>query len=141
MTDWTLNTNERYSRGAYRKMLDQGEIATFGFVPAEYPKSDIGRIEIGDRLFAYVNRRGVIAYGYAADTQIFPSRSVFDRDSEYHRRVTWSRIVREDRGVTVAQTLEMFDGRRYPLGCTLSPMNNLAIIEWLVEELDRRPTK
>lgn len=86
--NWLINTNERYYRGAWKKMLAQSLIAVCGFDNSE---DMLNRPHAGDRIFAYLNRKGVIALGRIGDEDAFSSGKIFSEKSnkEFNRRVTW----------------------------------------------------
>lgn len=103
--DWFFNTNETHAPRAWTRMFEQGRIAIFGY--ANGP-ANLQGTSAGQRVFAYVNGRGILACGHVVDGDVFACDSVFERALEYHLRVNWETIVGEDRGVTTAQVQEHF---------------------------------
>ena len=103
--DWFFNTNETHAAGAWTRMFEQGRIAIFGY--ANGP-ANLEGTSAGQRVFAYVNGRGILACGRVVDGSVFSDDSVFGRDLEYHLKVEWETIVGEDRGVTTGQVQDQF---------------------------------
>ena len=104
--DWIFNTNEKHAPGAYRKMFKQNVIAIYGYPTGPYP---LEGTEAGQRVFAYVNKRGILACGRVVDGQVLPGDTVFGEKREYHLRVEWETRVPDDCGVTNAEVRQKFD--------------------------------
>ena len=103
--DWFFNTNETHAPGAWTSMFEQGHIAIYGY--ANGP-ANLEGTSAGQRVFAYVNGKGILACGRVVEGDVFPGDSVFGMDLEYHLRVEWETIVDEDRGVTTGQVQDQF---------------------------------
>lgn len=104
--DWFFNTNETHAPGAWAKMFEQDVIAVYGY--ANGPENLEGA-SAGQRVFAYVNQKGIIAYGLVVDGEVFRCNSVFGEDSEYHVKVKWETIVDKDQGITTKQVKDQFN--------------------------------
>lgn len=104
--DWFFNTNETYGRDAYVNMFEQGVIAIYG-----YPNgpNNLEGTKRGQRVFAYVNERGILACGRIVDGKVVAGDSVFGKDNEFHLRVDWETIVPNDKGVTNRQVRQKFN--------------------------------
>ena len=79
--DRLFNTNEKNAPGAYKKMFAQGVIAVYG--PWDDPRMLRGSTE-GQRVFAYVNKKGILAVGYIVDSEPVHGTTVFGREIEFH---------------------------------------------------------
>jgi hypothetical protein len=134
--DWSFNTNERYVEGAYRRMLKDGAIAVCGYGPKT--KEILNRPRAGDRIFAYLNGRGVIAFGRIGGELAYPSGTIFrqSRNDEHHRTVLWEAVVNEDTAITPAEVSRW--GYNYPCRPTLCVINNGKVAERIAKELQRR---
>ena len=132
--DWFFNTNETYASGAYSKMFDQGVIAIYGYPngPANLEGSTAGQ-----RVFAYVNRKGILACGRIVDGKVFPGQTVFEGDREFHVKVQWETIVADDKGVKNEEIRQKFD-RSLPVRNVFCGMYRHQIAAWIAEELQRR---
>jgi len=132
--DWLFNTNERYAQGCYKKMLKDGVIAL-----ANYPITE-GKLNgprPGDRIFAYLNRKGIIAVGRMGDKPAYPSRAIFkEQKDEWNRRVEWKAAVEADKGITPAQASEW--GYNLPALTVLGKMSNGKVAEKIAKELEKR---
>lgn len=86
--NWFINTNETYCPGAWKEMLTDSLIAVAG-----YPNSEemLNRPHAGDRIFAYLNRKGIIAVGRIGDEEAFSSGKIFRMkdNNEFNRGVKW----------------------------------------------------
>ena len=82
--DWIFNTNETYSPNAFKKMFDQGVIAIHGY---ETGADNLTGSNEGERVFAYVNKKGVLAVGSIVNGQVVPGTTVFGEDREFHVKV------------------------------------------------------
>ena len=72
--DWIHNTNETNAPGAYRRMFDEGVVAIYGY---ETGPDNLEGTTAGQRVFAYVNGKGILAVGHIVDGQVRPGTSVF----------------------------------------------------------------
>ena len=128
--DWFFLTNETYAPGAYRKMFEQSVIAIGRYKngPANLEGS-----AAGERVFAYVNGKGILAVGRIIDGQPVSGNTVFGWEREFHVKVAWETIVADDRGVTKRKVSQELN---YNL-----PVRNVfcriphVIADWIVGEL------
>ena len=132
--DLFFNTNETHAPGAYRKMFGQGVIAIYGYPNGPYNLT--GSTE-GQRIFAYVNRKGILAVGHIVDSQPVPGSTVFDEEGEFHVRVAWETTVADDKGVTKQDVRQKY-GRDIPVRKVFCRLLHSDIADWIAEELQRR---
>lgn len=132
--DWFFNTNETYAPDAYKKMFEQSVIAIYGYESG--PANLMGSQE-GERVFAYVNQKGILAVGDIVDGEVVEGETIFGYpEEEFHLKVEWKKIVADDKGVTTGHVKDKFD-HGLPVRnvfCQLNP----AVANWTVEELRRR---
>ena len=90
---WIFNTNETYSKGAYKKMFASNVAAIYGYKNG--PRNLQGN-SVGDTILAYVNQQGIMAIGTVLDEAVVPGVGIFfDKDTgqqvpdEYHIQVKW----------------------------------------------------
>ena len=128
--DWFFNTYETDFPGDYQRMFNEGIIATYGWAP--------DFLEPGQRVFAYVNQKGILAVGDIVDGEVVEGETVSGRLKEFRLRVQWREIVADDNGVTTSQAKDKDkDNRQLPVRhslCKLDP----AIADWVAEELRHR---
>lgn len=133
--DRFFNTNETNAPDAYKKMFDQGVIAIFGY--ATGPQKLMGSTA-DQRVFAYVNDKGILADGRIVDGQVIPGNTVFGQCREYHVKVEWETIVAEDKGITK----EVVKGEHdygLPIRNTFCQMYCPPdVTNWIADELQRR---
>ena len=132
--DWFFNTNETYAPGAYRKMFDLGVIAIYGY---ESGPANLMGCSKDERVFAYVNRRGVLAVGRILDGQVVPGNTVFNGEREFHVRVEWETIVSEGQGVTIKDVSGAV-GYNLPVRCVFSGIYRHDAANWIADELHTR---
>jgi hypothetical protein len=73
--DWFFNTNETYAKDAYIQMMSKSVIALYGY-PAGVGEHKLARPATGDRIFAHVNEKGIVAVGYVVGPNPTPPRPV-----------------------------------------------------------------
>ena len=129
-----FNTNETWSPGAYRKMFQQKAIAIFGYETG--PQNLMGARK-GQRVFAYVNRRGVMAAGVIVDGEVRPGTTIFGENEEYHLAVNWTAIVSEQNAVSRQQVQEKAH-YNLPVRTTFCSMNNPEAADWICAQLVER---
>ena len=136
--DRLFNTNEKYAPGAYKKMFCQGVIATFG--PWDDPRMLKGSTE-GQRVFAYVNKKGILAVGYIVDSEprLDKDTTVFGKEIEFHVKVDWETIVDAGEGVTHAEV----KAKGYHLPVRGKPFVEMLscpsdVAAWIADKLRRR---
>ena len=134
MPDRLFNTNEKFSPGAYKKMFCQGVIAICGY--PDGPKRLEGCVE-GQRVFAYVNKKGILAVGYIVDPEPVPCPTVFTKN-EFHVKVDWEIIVAKHKGVKYTE-VKAQHGYNLPLGFCIRNMRcSSEVTDWIADELQRR---
>ncbi len=135
MPDRLFNTNESNAPEAYKKMFCQGVIAIFGYLDG--PKTLEGGVE-GQRVFAYANKKGILAVGRITDSQPVPSTTVFEKEREFHVKVDWETIVADNQGVKVEHVWDQY-GYYLPFRHTFCKMRcSSEVTDWIADELQRR---
>ncbi len=132
--DWIFNTNETYAPNAYQKMFDQGVIAIHGY---ETGATNLTGSAKDQRVFAYVNKKGVLAVGRIVDGQVISGTTVFGQEREYHVKVVWETIVSDDNGVRI-RDVRKETGYNLPVRCVFAGMNRHDAADWIADELKRR---
>ena len=132
--DWCFNTNETHAPGAYRNMFDQGVIAIYGY---ENGPSNLEGSTTDQRVFAYVNKKGILAVGSIVDGQVVPGNTVFGEKGEFHVMVNWKTIVSDEKGVTNRQVRQEH-GHGLPVRNVFSEIPHRYIADWIADELRRR---
>ena len=132
--DWFFNTNETHAKGAYIKMFDQSVIGIFGYPdgPARLEGSSAGQ-----RVFAYVNKKGVLAWGHIIDGKVISGNTVFKKDREFHVKVEWETIVAADKGVKNEEIRQRFNCG-LPVRNVFCGMYRHQMTAWIADELQRR---
>ena len=128
--DWFFNTNETHHPGAYKKMFEQNVIAIHGYAngPANLEGS-----EKGQRVFAYVNRRGILAVGHVVNEQVIPRKTIFNEEGEFHVKVKWKITVADDKGVTKPEVREQ--GYNLPVRSVFCGMYRHDVADWIEGQL------
>ena len=132
--DWFFNTNETYKPDAYLSMFEQDVIAIFGYDdgPARLEGSSAG-----ERVFAYVNGKGVLAVGHIVNGQVVPGDKVFNEVREFHVKVKWETVVDDDKGVKNWEVRQKYD-YGLPVRNVFCGMYRHDIANWIADELQRR---
>lgn len=132
--DWFFNTNETNSKGAYKPMLDENVIALYGY-PGDTGRDMLMQPALGDRIFAYVNKHGIIAVGKTVDEDVFSANSVFGEQerTEFHRRVEWETAVNPSQAVSPSQVSQW--GYNLPVRSTLCKMYAAGIGNRIADKL------
>ena len=89
------------------------------------------------RVFAYVNRKGILAVGSIVDGQAFSGNTVFSTDREFHVKVEWKTIVSNDKGVTNMEVRQNCD-YSLPVRNVFCGMSRHDVADWIADELQRR---
>ncbi|MGD1103648.1 MAG: hypothetical protein ABSA59_16480 [Terriglobia bacterium] len=132
--NWIFNTNEKYAPGSYRKMLKDGVIALANYTNTE---EKLNRPIQGDRIFAYLNGKGIIAVGRMGGELAYPSRAIFkEEEDEWNRKVEWKVRVDADKGLRAAEAREW--GYNLPTLAVLGKMANAKVAEKIAKELEKR---
>lgn len=133
--DWFFNTNERYVPGAYRKMLKEGAIAVCGYDNSE---EMLNRPRPGDHIFAFLNRKGIVAVGHMGDQPAYRSGAIFRqaKNNEHNRKVTWDAVVNVDEGIKFSEVKEV--GYNLPAIAALCKIKNGRTADWMAKELQKR---
>ena len=136
--DWFFNTNETYKPGAYSKMfgqgVGQGVIAIYGY---EDGPVKLEGSAAGQRVFAYVNEKGILAVGRIVDGQVISGNTVFNEDREFYVKVEWETIVADDKGVKNWEIRQKYD-RGLPVRHVFCGMYRHDIADWIADELQSR---
>lgn len=132
--DWFFNTNETNSPSAYKEMFEHSVIAIYGYETG--PDNLTGSAK-GDRVFAYVSGKGVLAVGSIFDGQVVPGSTVFGENHEFHVKVDWETIVDDDRAVTQRDVIEK-KSYNLPVRCVFARMYRHDAADWIADELLRR---
>ena len=132
--DWFFNTNETYKPGAYSKMFRHGVIAIYGY--EDGPARLEGSAE-GERVFAYVNEKGILAVGHIVNGQVVSGNTVFEEDREFHVEVKWETIVADDKGIKNWQVRQKYD-HGLPVRNVFCGMYRHDIANWIAGELQSR---
>ena len=132
--DWFFNTNETYAPGAYLKMFDHSVIAIYGY---EDGPVNLEGSATGQRVFAYVNKKGVLAVGHIVNGQVVAGNTVFNEDREFHVKVEWETIVDDDKGVTNGEVRQNY-AHGLPVRNVFCGMSRHNIADWIADELQRR---
>ena len=138
--DWLFNTNETYGKGAYENMFERSVIAVHGYPPGK-GEAKLERPEPGDRVFAYVNGRGIVGIGRFVDDSVSPGSGVFHAGAqrEFHRRVKWDELAPLDLGITASEVGGW--GYNLPVRETLCRIYNANIGDRIASELSRRTSR
>lgn len=132
--DWIFNTNETYAPNAYRKMFDQGVIAIHGY---ETGAANLTGSSNNERVFAYVNKKGVLGVGRIIDGQVVSGTTIFGEEREFHVKVEWQTTVSHNSGVTI-RDVKRETGYNLPVRCVFAGMNRHDAADWIADELLRR---
>jgi hypothetical protein len=122
--DWFFNTNETYAPGAWENMIKHGVIAAYGYGEAT-TKAKMDMPSRGDRVFFYVNRKGIIAAGKVAEEISEQGNGIFNKDTkgdEYHRKVNWLVKVPVDKAISASDVSAL--GYNLPVRCTIGRWND-----------------
>ncbi len=132
--DWFFNTNETYAPDAYRKMFDQRVIAIYGYSNGPYNLTGSDKEQ---RVFAYVNRKGILAVGRVVDGQVVPATTVFNEENEFHVKIDWETTVVDNKGVTKKEVQQKF-GYNLPVRNVFCGMSRHDVADWIADELQHR---
>ena len=132
--NWFFNTNETNAPGAYRKMFEQGVIAIYGY---ENGAANLTGSAKDQRVFAYVNRKGILAVGNIVDGQAIAGNTVFGEEQEFHVKVEWKNTVADDKGVMNREVRQKYD-YSLPVRNVFCGMSRHDVADWIADELQRR---
>lgn len=133
--DWFFNTNETNYPGAYKKMFEQNVIAIQGY---ENGPSNLEGSNEGERVFAYVNRKGILAVGHVDNGIVIPGNTIFNGDKEFHLKVKWEISVVGEAGVTNSQVSEQ--SYNLPVRSVFCGMYRHDVADWIEGQLRDRKT-
>ncbi len=135
--NWFFNSNETYGKDAYQKMIDSNVIAAYGYGPST-TEHKMNLPEKGNRVFMYVNRKGIVAVGEVNGDSAIPSDTVFGEapGDEYHREVHWTHTVEPSHAVTNSECRKW--GYRLPIRCTIGKMADNGVANMIEKELIER---
>lgn len=117
--DWFFNSNETYAPGAWENMIKRGVIAAYGYGEAT-TKAKMDMPTAGDRVFIYVNGKGIIAAGNVAEEISEQGNGIFDKNTEgdeYHRKVNWLVKAPVERAISASDVSAL--GYNLPVRCTI----------------------
>jgi len=132
--DWFFNTNEANAQGAYRRMFDLGVIAIYGYKNGAENLTGSAK---GERVFAYVNKKGILAVGNIVDGQVVAGRTVFGKEQEFHVKVEWKTVVDDDKGVMIGDVRQT-NNYNLPVRNVFCGMSHHDAVDWIADELQRR---
>lgn len=134
--DCFFNTNETWGPGAYQRMFEQGVIAIYGFAGGPTAFEQCAK---GQRVFAYVNGKGILAMGEIVDGQAIPGNTVFAEfgEDEFHVKVKWEVTVAEDQGIKLEDVKEKFN-YGLPVRNIFCRMPRHDIANWIADKLQQR---
>ena len=115
-------------------MFEQGVIAIYGY---ESGPANLTGTQKGERVFAYVNQKGILAMGTISDSQVVPGSTIFGEDAEFHVKVKWEKTVGEDQGIKNSETRKKHD-RALPVRHVFCEFNS-DIADWVAEKLQSKP--
>lgn len=124
--DWFFNTNETNRKDAFDQMITHSAIALYGYRRGAGERK-LQRPRNGDRVFMFVNKRGIIAVGKFTDDIVRSSQGIFREPApdEFRRRVEWSCYVNPERGVSCSIVAGW--GYRLPVRCTVGRIHHASI--------------
>ena len=115
-------------------MFDQNVVAIHGY---ESGSENLQGGSAEQRIFAYVNQKGILAYGRIIDGTVYPANTVFGENQEYHMKVQWESSVADDKGVTNREVREKFQ-YGLPVRNVFCGLARHSIANWIVDELRKR---
>lgn len=138
--DWFFNTNETYAPNAYEKMIADNVIAACGYGP-EKTEHKMGLPDKGQRVFMFVNGKGIIAVGTVVGDSAVQRDTVFgNKDGdEYHREVEWLYRVDPSRAVTSSKCSRDWH-YNLPVRCTIAKISNSQVADNIEKALREQNT-
>ena len=135
---WFFNTNETYAQGAYKEMLkenDKGVISIYGYGSS----AKFNNARKGQKVLAYVNKKGILAVGTIISDDPFISTNVFEEyidyvpEDEFSLNVKWEKILPENNGLTLAEATMM--GYPLPVRSTFCKLYNTELARELYNKV------
>jgi len=127
--DWFFNTNETNYIGAWRNMLERNVVAACLYGKA-ITKAKMDKPAKGDRIFAYLNGRGIIAVGRVTEDVSKPGQDIFNVNTngdEYHREVEWLARVPKKNAIGISKVSSL--GYNMPVRCTIGQWSDSEVAE------------
>ena len=121
--------------GRIQKMFEQNVIAIQGY---ENGPSNLEGSNEGERVFAYVNRKGILAVGHVDNGIVIPGNTIFNGDKEFHLKVKWEISVVGEAGVTNSQVSEQ--SYNLPVRSVFCGMYRHDVADWIEGQLRDRKT-
>lgn len=133
---WFFNTNESNAPNAYKEMFkenDGGLVSIYGYgSPAKFNGA-----KKGQKVLAYVNKKGILAAGTIEDNSPFRSNDVFKKyNDEFSLKVKWEKILPEGNGITLKEATKM--GYPLPVRSTFCKLYNSEIAKELYNKVINR---
>jgi hypothetical protein len=107
---WIFNTNETYCPGAYERMFERNVIAIYGY---DNGGENLEGAAPGQKVFAYVNGKGITALGEIQDSDVRAGKGIFLDPSgqqypeEYHLPVSWKTILQPQAALSNSEASAM----------------------------------
>lgn len=133
--DWFFNSNESHSPGAWKNMIDHNVIAACKY-GKQITKYKMDKPAAGDRVFVYVNGKGIVAAGKVLEEVSGQGSGIFNKDTEgdeFHRKVEWLVTVPIDDSISSAEVSEL--GYNLPVRCTIAQWNDGKVAEKVIARL------
>lgn len=127
--DWFFNTNETNYIGAWKNMIKHNVIAAC-FYGKMTTKGKMDKPAKGDRVFVYLNGKGIIAVGKVIDDVSEQGKDIFNVDTEgdeYHRKVEWLAKVSEKDAITISDVSTI--GYNMPVRNTIGQWSNTEVAD------------
>lgn len=133
--DWFFNSNETNAPNAFEKMIPLNVIAAYGYGPptTEYKMNLPAK---GQRVFMYVNGKGIVAVGKVLEDSATQEKTVFNDDDEYHRKVCWTHTVKPTSAIKSSECSQW----RYhlPVRCVIGKISDHRVADIIEKELIER---
>jgi hypothetical protein len=116
-------------------MIKDEVIAAWGYGEA-ITKAKMDMPDAGNRVFVYVNGRGIIAAGEVIGDVSERGTNIFGEDpkgDEFHRKVKWLATVQPDQAIKIAEVSQM--GYNMPVRCTIGRWNDSRVAERVEKKL------
>lgn len=135
--DWFFNSNETFGKDAYSKMIASNVIAAYGYGPT-ITEHKMNLPAMGERVFMYVNGKGILAVGKVLANSAIQSDTVFGQvpGDEYHRAVCWTHKVEPSRAISSSECSRW--GYNLPVRCTIGKMSDNRVANLIEQELIER---
>jgi hypothetical protein len=136
--NWFFNSNETYRPGSWKKMLEESLIAVAGYANSE---EMLNRPHAGERVFVYLNGKGIIAVGRVGEDEAFSSGKIFGIRSrnEFNRKVRWEvkLPISQIRQAVSAEEVSKWN-YNLPRRSTLCAMSDASVADRIASKLKER---